>query len=113
MKKMLTVLILALSALAGLSMADNPEAKTYKINLVKTSKIGDHQLAAGDYMLAVDTASVRVVEVRTGSAFEIAAKVESGEKKHERTAITTNLVDGVAEIRQIDLGGTKVRIDFR
>ena len=110
MKKMLAVLVVAL---ASLSFAGTPNTKTYKINLSYPSKVGINQLAPGEYKLAVDTAAVRMVELKTGKAIEIAAKVETAEDKFENTAITTEMVDGVAEIREIRLGGSNIHIDFR
>ena|ERR1035438_4335470 len=110
MMKMLAVLV---AALASLSFAGTPNAKTYKINLTYASRLANNQLAPGDYTLSLDTASVRIIEVKTGKSFEVAAKVETGEKKFEGTAITTRMVDGTAEIREIRLGGTRIQVDFR
>lgn len=110
MKKMLAILV---AALASLSFAGTPNTKTYRINVAYPSKLGGNQLAPGDYTLAVDTASVRVVEAKTGRSFEVAAKVETAEKKFDGTAITTEKVDGTTEIREIRLGGSKIQIDFR
>lgn len=113
MKKLLVILVAALAALSSSALAGTPNPKTYTISLSYAAKLGSNQLAPGDYKLAIDTASVRVVELKTGKAFEVAAKVETGEKKFEGTAITTQKVDGIAEIREIRLGGTKIQVDFR
>jgi hypothetical protein len=113
MTKMLTVLALALAVLASALAAGTPSIKTYRISLANPSKVGANQLAPGDYRLAVDTASVRVTELKTGKSVEVAAKVETGEKKFNHTAVTSQKVDGVDEIREIRLGGTKILIAFQ
>jgi hypothetical protein len=113
MKKMLTVLALALACLTSLVAADTPDLKTYPLILKSPSKILSNELATGQYKIAVDTASVRVVDERTGKAIEVAAKVETVEKKHEYTSISSERVDGVSQIREIRLGGSKVVISFR
>jgi hypothetical protein len=113
MKKMLAALIVTLAALASLSFAGTPNTKTYKINLTSAAKLAGNQLAAGAYTLAVNTESVRIVEVKTGQSFEVAAKIETSEKKFDATAITSHKVDGAAEISEIRLGGTRIQVMFR
>ncbi|MDR3703940.1 MAG: hypothetical protein P4L56_30105 [Candidatus Sulfopaludibacter sp.] len=113
MTKMMTVLALALAVLASALVAGTPNLKTYRITLANPSRIGSNQLAPGDYKLAVDTASVRVTELKTGKSVEASAKVETGEEKFNHTAVTSQKVDGVNEIREIRLGGTKILIAFQ
>ena len=74
--------------------------------------MGSNQLAPGDYTPAIDSASVRLVEA-TGKAYEVAAKIETGGKKFQVTAITSQKVNGTVETREIRLGGTKIQVDFR
>ncbi len=56
---------------------------------------------------------MRVTEVKTGKSVEVTAKVEAGEKKFGQTAITSQKVDGIDEIREIRLGGSKILIAFQ
>lgn len=109
----LAVLVAVFAALLSVSFGGTPKTKTFKINLTSTARLGANQLAPGDYTIAIDTASVRLVEVKTGKSFEIAAKVGTSEKNFNGTAITTEQVDGIAEIREIHVGGTKIQVDFR
>jgi len=108
--KIMSAVLLAL--LASLCFADTPNDKMYKISLASPSTIGANQLAPGEYSLAVDAASVRVVEVKTGKTVEVPARVETAEKKFSSTAITSTKVDGIAQIREIRLGGSKFQIIF-
>lgn len=113
MTKIVTVLVLAIAVLASSVAAGTPDVKTYKLILANPSKIGGNQLAPGEYKLAVDTASVRVIEVKTGKSVEVTAKVEAGAEKFSNTAITSQKVDGINEIREIRLGGSKILIAFQ
>jgi hypothetical protein len=106
-------LIILTAAIVSLAFGDTPSGKIYRISLAAAAKVAGNPLAPGGYALAVDTASIRMVEVKTGKAIEIVAEITTGEKKFDGTAITTQTVDGQAEIRQIRLGGTKIQIDFR
>lgn len=113
MTKILTVLALAVAILAASLTAGTPNLKTYRITLANPSMVGSNELAPGDYKLAVDTASVRVTELKTGKSVEIAAKVETGEMKFTHTAVTSQKMDGIDRIREIRLGGTKILIAFQ
>lgn len=113
MRKMAIVCVTALALAASALIAGTPSAKTYRFNLAVASSLAGNQLAAGDYTVAVDTASVRIVESRTGKAIEVPAKVDNVEKKFTATAVSTEKVNGVPEIRGIRLGGSKIQIEFR
>ena len=113
MSKMLTAMAVAVAALTSLSFGGTPTAKTYRIDLPSPSKIGTHQLPAGPYRLVVDPESVRIVEVKTGNAIDVPAKVETAERKFDRTTFSSGTVDGATELRAIRLGGTRILIEFR
>ena len=106
-------MVAAVAVLGSSSFAGTPTAKTYKIDLPSPSKIGSHQLPAGSYRLSVDPESVRIVEVKTGNAIDVPAKVETAERKFDRTTFSGGIVDGATELRAIRLGGTKILIEFR
>ncbi|HWD00555.1 MAG TPA: hypothetical protein VG456_27550 [Candidatus Sulfopaludibacter sp.] len=113
---MLAVLAVAVGLVSGLATAAGGEVttgKSYKINLTFASKIGANDFAAGAYTVAVDTASVRFIEQRTGKSVEVAAKVETSDKKFDHTAITTEKTGEEVTIREIRLGGSKVQLNFR
>ena len=112
MRKMAIVLVAALAAVSA-SMAGAPGKKTYRFNLAAASSLAGNQLAAGEYTIAVDAASVRIVESRSGKSIEVPAKVADAEKKFNTTAVSTENVNGVSEIRGIRLGGSKIQIEFR
>lgn len=111
--KMSIVLVLALAVIASSLPAGTPNLKTYKITLPNPSRVGSNELAPGDYRLALGADSVRVTEMKSGKSVEVAAKVETGETKFNHTAITSQKADGIAHIREIRLGGTKILIAFQ
>ena len=113
MRKMLAMMVAAVAVLGSSSFAGTPKAKTYRIDLPSPSKIGSHQLPAGSYRLSVDPESVRIVEVKTGNAIDVPAKVETAERTFDRTMFSSGTVGGATELRSIRLGGTKILIEFR
>jgi len=94
----------------GLSIAG---AKTYEINLDSDSKAGNATLKAGKYNVAVDASKVRFIDATSGKSTEADGKVVTADKKFTNTMVDSSQVNGVAEIREIDLGGTKTRIEFQ
>ncbi len=111
--KMCIVLALALAVFVSSLAAGTPSLKTYRIVLLNPSRVGGNELAPGDYKLAVGTESVRVTEMKSGKSVEVTAKVETGEKKFNQTAVTSQKLDGIDHIREIRLGGTKILIAFQ
>jgi hypothetical protein len=100
---------LLLFAALGLSVAI---AKTYDITLDTATKVGGVELKAGKYSLAVmDETKVRFTNA-SGQAVEAPAKVSTTEKKFQATQIDLKQVNGVAQVNEIDLGGTKTKIQF-
>ena len=55
---------------------------------------------------------IALTELKTGKLIELEAKVESVEKKFPTTEIHSKKVDGVSQISEIRIGGSKTRITF-
>jgi hypothetical protein len=87
-----------LFAVLGLSLA---AAKTYEITLDTATKAGTAELKPGKYNLAVMEDSKVRFTASNGQAVEFSA-----------TQIDLKTVDGTAQINEIDLGGTKTKIQF-
>jgi hypothetical protein len=51
--------------------------------------------------------------MRTGEVLDLVAKVENTESKYQTTEILSETVDGVKLIREIHIGGARLRLDFR
>ena len=98
--------------MAGVARGDEP--KGYRITLPE-GKIGAAALLPGDYKLLVhqDHPAVQLVHLKTGDTIELPGRVEASETKWDRTEIHSHIVDGVRQISEIRIGGTKFRVEFR
>jgi hypothetical protein len=103
------LLVVTALALASLSMAS---AKSYSFILSAPAKAGELQLAPGEYKVEVDGANAVFTEQKSGKHLTTPVKVESGDKKHDMTAIeTTKTADG-EKVKAIELGGSNETLQF-
>lgn len=113
MKILCVALLAGAGFLAATAFGDEP--KNFRVELA-SAKIGANMLDAGQYRMLVHRdggeAKVVLTEVKTGNVTEVAAKVESGTQKYERTEVHSKEVNGVRQINEIRLGGTSLRIAF-
>jgi len=87
-------------------------AKTFEITLDSTVKAGTVELKAGKYSLAVmDDSKVRFIGAN-GQMVETSAKLSTVDKKFPSTQIGLKQMNGASMIDEIDLGGTKTKIQF-
>jgi len=92
----------------GLSIA---AAKTYEITIDNEMKAGTVTLKPGKYNLKVNEAKVMFTD-DAGKSVEATGKLVTTGKKFDNTIVDSKQVNGVAEIQEIDLGGTKTKIQF-
>ena len=97
-------------AALGLSIAG---AKSFHITLSSPAQVGGVQLKAGEYELVPEQSKVRFIDVLTRHTVEAEAKIEDGARKFSQTAIQEDTVNCASQIKEIDLGGTKTKIEFR
>ena len=90
------------------------EPKRYSVTLA-SANIGTDQFNDGEYKLLVhrDEPKVSLMEIRTGKVIDVVAKAETGDKKFDRTEVYSQEVNGVKQINEIRIAGTRLRIDFR
>jgi hypothetical protein len=103
-------LLAALALVVSPALAD--QSKSYKISIHQPSKVGSHDLNAGDYKLYVDGSKVRFVELKSGDEIELEAKIQTVDEKHRVTAVHSKTVDGVPVIVAIRIGGSKTSVEF-
>jgi len=101
-------ILLAFGFLTAAASAD----QSFRFTLSRASKIADAELQPGDYKLIVGAPKVVLTEPKTGNSIELQAKVESADQKFDRTEIYSKQVDGVPQISEIRIGGSKTRITF-
>jgi hypothetical protein len=111
---MLTKLVIAFSilALAAAFAGTIPTKGTSsEITLSESAVINGTALKAGDYHLIVNPGKVTFVIKK--EAREIAATVETGDKKYEQNEVQYDHAGNQTTIKQICLGGTKTRVLFK
>ncbi len=106
MKKLFTVGILAL---CSLTIAF---AKNYELTLSSTTKVGNLQLKPGQYTLKVEGDKAVFTYVETSKQFTTTVKIESTDKKFDTTRVDANKDGGVDVVKDIELGGSKTRLQF-
>jgi uncharacterized protein YdbL (DUF1318 family) len=100
---------LLLFAALSLSVAS---AKTFEITLDSPAKAGSVELKAGKYSLVLMSDTMVRFTSANGQALETSAKMSTVEKKFSATQIDLKQSNGTALIDEIDLGGTKTKIQF-
>jgi hypothetical protein len=84
-------------------------ATTYNVKLLETTNIHGTQLKAGEYKLDVDNGKAVFHHGKTTA--EAPAKVATSDRKYKDTKfIYGNDSNGQLTLREIDLGGSSVRI---
>jgi hypothetical protein len=104
-----SVLLAGVLAITSLSLAS---AKTYEISLAGPSKAGSVTLKPGQYRLKVDGANAIFTEVETSKQFTVPAKVQTSDKKFDDTRVDAEKNSGTDVIKDIELGGTKTKLEF-
>jgi hypothetical protein len=104
-----SILLVGALALSTLSIAS---AKSYDITLAAPSKVGNAKLAAGDYKVTVDGTNVVFMNRDTAKQVSATAKVDTVEKKYDVTSVDTTKNGSDDQINAIELGGSKIKLEF-
>jgi hypothetical protein len=107
--KLKSILLAVALAVFTLTMAF---AKTYDISFSSVTKVGSLQLKAGDYRLKVDGNKATFTEVNSSKSVSTDVKVENGDKKFEDTKVNSTTDGGANVVKDIELGGSKIKIGF-
>src|ERR1039457_6704669 len=105
-----TLLLTAALAIFTLSVAS---AKTYDILLSSPTKAGNVQLKPGEYQLTVNGTKAIFTDVNTAKSFTTEVKVENTDTKFGDTKIDASSDGSTSVIKDIELGGSKTKIDFQ
>jgi hypothetical protein len=106
MKKLALVGVLALSCLSIAS------AKTYELTLAGPTKAGKVELKPGMYRLKIDGSNAVFTLVDNDKTFTVPVKVETTDTKFEQTRVDATKDNGTDVIQDIELGGTKTKVEF-
>jgi len=86
-------------------------ASSYHVKIVDPTWVGQSELKPGEYEVKVDTAG-KVTFKQGKNVIETPAKVETNTSKYSDTQLSTKSVNGQAQLKEIDLGGTKSKLTF-
>jgi hypothetical protein len=104
---MFKTLLLGIAVL-GLAVAS---AKSYQVTLSDAYTVGTTPLKAGDYRVVVN-GSTAALEDGSGKV-EANGTLENKPRKFDDTAVVSSSANGTPQLRAIELGGTRFRIDFK
>ncbi|SPE28983.1 conserved exported hypothetical protein [Candidatus Sulfopaludibacter sp. SbA3] len=104
-----SLLLAGVLALSTLSLAS---AKTFEISLAGPTKAGNLTLKPGQYRLKVDGTKATFTEVETSKQFTTTVKVDTTDKKFDDTRVDANKEGTTDVIKDIELGGTKTKLEF-
>jgi len=102
-------LLTAALAIFTLSVAS---AKTYDLLLSSPTKAGNLQLKPGEYRLTVTGTKAVFTDVNTTKTFTTEVKVENSDTKFSDTKVDASTEGSTSIIKDIELGGSKTKIDF-
>lgn len=83
---------------------------SYRITFTQPSVLKGVEFKPGDYRLNIMTDKVTIVNGK--NTVDVAAKVETGDQKFDRTAIRYVTEAGKAVVSEIRVGGTKTKLLF-
>ncbi|MGA3100155.1 MAG: hypothetical protein ABSF25_27190 [Bryobacteraceae bacterium] len=104
-----SVLLATVLAIFTLSMTF---AKTYDVSFNSATKVGSVQLKAGDYHLKLDGNKATFTDANSNKSVTTDVKVENSDKKFDQTLIDSTNDGGTNVVKDIELGGSKIKIDF-
>jgi hypothetical protein len=107
MKRLVTVMALAVCTLAIGS------AKSYDLHLLNPTKAGNLELKPGEYRVKVEGNNVIFTDVNSSRKFTTPAKIEEVERKFEQTRMETTKQGDTDVLREIDLGGSRTKLEFQ
>jgi len=96
-------------ALSTLALAG---PKNYNVVLSTPTKAGSVDLAPGDYKMRVDGSNAIFTNEHTGASVTVPVKVEDTQTKFNSTVLDTKMQGNTAELIAIELGGSKIKLEF-
>lgn len=102
----------ALVLFAGSAAADKPKKCSLSFN--KVTKIGAYEFQPGEYTLQLHGHDPAVVFAdASGNETPVEAKVSAGDSKWDHTEVLSNTTDGVRQVVEVRIGGSKTSVAFR
>jgi hypothetical protein len=86
-------------------------ASTYHVKIADPTWVGQSELKPGEYDVKVDAAG-KVTFKMGKNVIEAPAKIETNTSKFADTQLNTKSINGQAQLKELDLGGTTSKIVF-
>ena len=109
MNKLKTLVLAGVLAVFTISLA---AAKSLEVSFASPTKAGSVTLKAGDYRLSVDGDKATFMELSSLKTFKTDVKVENSDTKFNNTRVVTSSEGGSTVVKQIEIGGTKMKAIF-
>jgi hypothetical protein len=107
--KLKTLVLAGVMAIFTMSLAF---AKTYDISFSSPTKVGNVQLKPGDYRMSLNGTKATFTDVSTLKTVTATVKVETTDTKFGDTKVNTTTDGGTTVVKDIEIGGSKMKIDF-
>jgi hypothetical protein len=86
--------------------------KSYDVVLNSPTKAGNVQLAPGDYKVKVEGTNAVFTDEHTRASFTVPVTIENSKTKFNSTALDSTTQGNTAQITSIELGGSKMKLEF-
>jgi hypothetical protein len=103
---------LFLAGLLAIFTISTAAAKSYDVAFSSPTKAGSLQLKAGAYRLSVNGNKATFTAIENAKSFTTDVKVETGDQKFAETKVDSTSEGGTNVVKDIELGGSKIRLDF-
>jgi len=87
-------------------------ANSYDITFASASQVGKVQLKAGEYRMSVSGSKATFTNVETLKTYTTDVKVVNSDTKFTETKVDTSTDAGTPVVKDIEIGGSKMKIDF-
>lgn len=109
MNKLKTLFFAAALTIASLTPI---YAKSYDFSLSNPVTAGTVKLEPGRYTVKVDGTSATLILNKNNKTIQVPMKVAEGTTKFKTTALNTKQGASTVELTSIDLGGSKMKVEF-
>jgi len=103
---------LLLAGMLSLSMFSIANAKSYDVVLENQATAGHTRLEPGEYHLKVEGSNAVFKNVRTAKEYTAPITIQTADKKHDNTAVESNVKGSTEQIKAIELGGSRETLEF-
>lgn len=87
-------------------------AKSYDVVFASPTKAGSLQLKPGQYRISLSGNKLTFTDVKTDKSVSTDVKIENTDTKFNMTMVETSTEAGGEVVKDIELGGSKIKLEF-